>query len=631
MSTFKRSRIEQNLNYNWSLPTNDQTTITRNDSGLPIIVKENPSNSDLTLSPEVKYGVPSFINPYAVLTFPNQFSTSFNSLIDDPDQRIKFSSPMNGVQGNGAMANIDPTVYNLVNTPPDGSHDVLSAKTPYRYTDFLYCKYYGIIPNNHLITLRRYPAPTFDNLAIPMTVDDSSNSGDVQHAFKPIAQAVTWLGEETENKLSELLGFEVILNWKLWESQLESVSGNEQSTDDGPSMLAPASKFLTVASGLLGGQVNSPASQANSQYNPYQNGPYSHRIFGPVNVIEKTYKRDRGLDFKQSFTLNFHYSLKSIAGINPKAAMLDIMSNMLTLTYNNAAFWGGANRYFAQKPVYPFLGGRTGMNAWYRGDPVGFTQAFTGKTKDFLSQIGAFFDNMMADPIAALKKLATDGISTGMKIIGRGRAPDIVAMKSLLTGEPIGEWHMVVGNPYSPILNVGNLICTGAKFHFNDTLGADNFPTELRVTITMEHGRPRDKGDIESMFNEGEGRLYSAPAGHTDVFNSSSLNNSTNDSSYNYKRDMQTIFGNQIATSKPGNISTSPIGFGNKTTSTQNQFVKKNNTIYTPPAAAQSGNVGNSQFDTMVNTLSSSFSSGHDLAIKMGLASVGNTKLPSQK
>ena len=175
--------------------------------------------------------------------------------------------------------------------------------------------------------------------------------------------------------------------------------------------------------GILTGQVNTPAATANSQYDPYANGPYAHRVYGPVNVISKTYKRDRGLDFKQSFTLNFEYSLKSIGNINPKAAMLDLMSNMLALTYNNAAFWGGANRYFPQKPTYPFLGGKEGMNAWYRGDAVGFSKAVGKQVSNASNKIGDILSSLAENPIDTLKKIAAGAAKLGMVEMGKGQWP----------------------------------------------------------------------------------------------------------------------------------------------------------------------------------------------------------------
>jgi hypothetical protein len=619
-----------------------KTDIKKNSVGLPMVKKENPSGSDLTSTPDLKFGVPSFINPYAVLTFPSKwegsFTSGFNTIIDNPSSARKFSSPSYMSFDNG-VENIEPSVFNLVNHPPDGSDTGPGgAKMPYRYTDFLYCKYYGIIPNNFLVTLRRYPAPTYDNLDIPLPATfkrdaTNPNRGTVtfegsQYDFKPIAQAVTWLGEATGNKLSDILGFEVSMNWKLYESQVEVYNGNEQSANEGPDLLRGAGKLLAITRGVLGGDFNSANEERNYNYDPYANGPYSHRVYGPVNVISKTYKRDRGIDFKQSFNITFEYSLKSISGINPKAAMIDIMSNMLTLTYNNAAFWGGANRYFAQRPVYPFLGGKDGQNAWYRGDPLGFVgavrKALTGPG-GVLSEVSKFFEQLQQDPISALKSIAANGASVYMNILGSGRAPDIVGMKAILTGEPIGEWHMVVGNPYSPILKIGNLICTGAKFEFNDTLGADNFPTEMKVIVTLEHGRPRDAGDIQSMFNEGEGRTYYAPMGNKDVFYSSAQENSANTTTEKWSRrtaaniELQQKPPAAVPTKKQQNVA--PAGTGTKTNATNNNAPNQNANV---PAQGTGADL---QFDKLGDDLSYPFNGkGHELAIKMGLASAGEYK-----
>ena len=55
---------------------------------------------------------------------------------------------------------------------------------------------------------------------------------------------------------------------------------------------------------------------------------------------------------------------------------------------------------------------------------------------------------------------------------------------------------------------IGNLICTGVQVNFGDSLGPDDFPTTLEATITLKHGRERERGEIESIFNRGDGRLY---------------------------------------------------------------------------------------------------------------------------
>jgi hypothetical protein len=78
----------------------------------------------------------------------------------------------------------------------------------------------------------------------------------------------------------------------------------------------------------------------------------------------------------------------------------------------------------------------------------------------------------------------------------------------MLSGYPTGDWHLTIGNPLNPIAMMGNLVCKNVKIGFNDELGPDDFPTEMNVQITLEPGRQRHRGDWESMFNRGNGRLY---------------------------------------------------------------------------------------------------------------------------
>ena len=49
---------------------------------------------------------------------------------------------------------------------------------PYNWKDFLYCKHYGTIPNNYMITLRRFPHPILDNLSVPSFKDNLKTTDD---------------------------------------------------------------------------------------------------------------------------------------------------------------------------------------------------------------------------------------------------------------------------------------------------------------------------------------------------------------------------------------------------------------------------------------------------------------------
>ena len=66
---------------------------------------------------------------------------------------------------------------------------------------------------------------------------------------------------------------------------------------------------------------------------------------------------------------------------------------------------------------------------------------------------------------------------------------------------------------------MGNMYCDGATMTMGDGLGYDDFPMEVKFEINMKHGKPRDKGDIENMFNAGQGRIYTSASSGADILN----------------------------------------------------------------------------------------------------------------
>jgi hypothetical protein len=89
---------------------------------------------------------------------------------------------------------------------------------------------------------------------------------------------------------------------------------------------------------------------------------------------------------------------------------------------------------------------------------------------------------------------------------GTGPAP--LALPALVSGAPHGEWHLTLGNPIYPMAMIGNLHLDTSTLSFTGPLGKDDFPSGLKLTCSLFHGKPRDKDDFESMFNGGTGRFY---------------------------------------------------------------------------------------------------------------------------
>lgn len=392
----------------------------------------------------------------------------------------------------------EPTTSNIIRWSEE--NDKFKTK-PYKFTDFVFCKHWNKIPNNYLMTLRRFAYPVWDNMEFP-----GNHTGEVKF-YTPISQAVTYMGTDTGNEISNILKFSNALKWKELNSQVHEVSQELPGHDKGP-----ASGLARVL-GVLTGEAdfNSIKFGGDRPPDPYSNGPYMNRVLGPLNRIDTVKQRDAGLEFNQSFSLEFDYVARPINGVNTKAVMLDILANLLLLTYAEAAFWGGSHRFTGGRPAYPFLGGAGGMQAWYRGDGPEFFNQVANQFSKAAETLGSFFNSFLQNPIESLKSLAAEGGKLAIaKSLAKNRV-QIQGLPALLSGAPVGEWHLTIGNPFNPMLMIGNLICTGMEVEFGNELGPDDFPLEMKAIIKLEHGMPRDKAAIESMFNKGKGKIYSLP------------------------------------------------------------------------------------------------------------------------
>ena len=496
------------------------------------------------------YTQPSLINPYARVHLAGAIgSDKKNTVLDSSLTRPWYEDDLIGGGANDIGYSKIPTTSRLIEW---GKSDV-QGKTPYQFQDFVFSKWWNKIPNNRLITLRRYAMPILDNLSTPADDDNSPNAKNVM--FPPLATAVTYFGEETGNSLKELLKFSTGLNWgdtsaNVWDVTGDSVSTNQALEGAGSAIKANA-LFSNIGHALNGLSIlkNDFNSAGLEELNglppdPYENGPYENRIKGPVNRIDSVKRRDAGLKFEMSgLKIKFSYVARPIGGINSKAVLLDILSNFMLMGSASAVFFGGAHRFRVKGTRFPAFNHES-IRKLYAGDLEGgienlsntFLGAINGDYggKNFLGMIadvgkGLWSDlmNLIGNPMGynpegatteqgktgaeGVKRAIMQKMHTGMKV------PYLTGMRALLTGEPVGDWHLTIGNPMNPIAVIGNLICTNIEVEFDEEagLGPDDFPLGFNVTVSLEHGMPRDRDAIESMFNKGYGRIYEMPTHFT--------------------------------------------------------------------------------------------------------------------
>lgn len=562
------------------------------------------------------FGVQSIVNPYSLTKLIGGLDTidktgAENYMYDIRDKRRFYGLSVN----DDILAVSNPTVTQLIKW----SNSDKWGRTPYSYQDFVFCKHFGLIKNNRLITLRRYTVPTYDNLQFEsmygeiedktnhkINQEDSENTSN--KIFSPHATVVTYYGGDTGNSLANLMNFTTGIKWKDVESAIHQVDGDEGSdpqalidkladnkehmfgnADAGGIIDKALSGMSTVATktmsygkfalalndnvGMEEDLQNAMFSAANDPYS----GIFKNRVQGPLNAIKSVKQREQGIEFSQNLSIKCSYVAKSIGGINPKAALLDVLGNCMEMVSPTAVFWGGGFRFMVHPHAYPyhdggwrdnfmkkiydgkFLGNdgaiatalsgikKLGQNADGSGDFSwdNLTSNLGGIVQDGMAMLGSAiqgisnmfggvdFLNSAADKIngiatsgdsdqdaAERKKLANNRLTQLFgnlqtmwhnKVLIASQLPNIKTTGTLLIGEPVGEWHLTIGNPLNPQMVIGNLICEKMNVTWDEELGPDDFPIGFTVEYILQHGMQRDKDAIQSMLNRGMGKYYCLP------------------------------------------------------------------------------------------------------------------------
>ena len=406
----------------------------------------------------------------------------------------------------------------------------------YKIEDFIYLKYFNQIPNNYMITLRRYTRPCEDHmfgLDMPSSVVTAMNG--YQQDYFAIATAVTYMGEQTGNKLSDILKYTYGMNWEKKTAQVTSLknsdgglaaqlknrpgvgadylSGDKGLTGGAGSAIASAFAMSAMIQGKGVNVQDAMGSQHAFEGNEFD-ARYGNNFYGDLNVVQETMARARGITFSNEFSLTFEYSLKSLQCVNPRIAMMDILSNFYILTGNYGQFWGGSTMFYGQRSIAPQYGdpsllrqGKYGeyMNSLWSDMKQGFTRlkggdGSNGKDGNALDKILNVAKNLLN---GGMQSLLGNLFGGNIGVAGESQVPP-----ALLSGAPTGYWHVTIGNPLDPIVMMGNMGVTKTTVQFSDVLGYDDFPTEVKFVVELEHCRPRDNAGMENMFNGTKGRFY---------------------------------------------------------------------------------------------------------------------------
>ena len=425
----------------------------------------------------------------------------------------------------------------------------------YKYADFMYCKDLGKVPNNHLITLRKFAHPVSDHITTFTTPQFVQAGGDFSFKTEAdIGRLITWFGTD-ENKLEDICKYSYHATWKDLTSQIQELESKADDPSSGilgmiSNSFNPAYNKSVAAGqagqhsiwGWLGSKLTNKWDQGIGKNNDLLRNYDANKVYTPPNTIQATHVYEGKLEFSQEFTLNFSYQLRAYDNINPRSALLDLLGNILEVTYRRGVFWGGRRKLIgpAQDMSTFDMANKFIDNAFDKlGGVISSLANGSLKLGDVLGSIGKAIvegaQKIGNEIVNAGKQIANDpkgavneGVQKTAAVLTNSGAieaakgyiknalgrPTMYAWNSILTGDPVGLWHVTVGNPRNPILSIGNLIITNAAVTHSGPLGIDDFPSELKVAITLKHARPRDITEISRMYTNGLGTIYNTLAHH---------------------------------------------------------------------------------------------------------------------
>ena len=465
----------------------------------------------------------------------------------------------------------NPTAASIIdwgkNLPTLASEFTLWS-APYSWSDFIFCKLYGVVSNNRMITLRKYPVAINDT-AIPGRKNNNTAR------FIPIAQAVTWFGEGTGNDINSFWQNKWSMPWVKKSIDQKDVEGNEV-VNFGQSLKkvftdAGADKINPLFNSVLDIALTASDMDLNPSQSGYQkqlkdnfervatstgkasieqkrqdfikglysdNGAYFNQILGPVNVKNQFLMRSRGLtpDFDDDMSLTFEFRTDSYFGLDQRRVALDILANMLELTYSDGDWLEVLNVYYkkvglALTKTEQALISNSMQGSAFNPDALfnvlaQITKARVNAALDFTLQAGGEAIDAGANLLGSLVGLndiknVTDkgALKTAMNIaVTRALGetfPAFVQRRSAVGNQPTGNWHITIGNPMNPIMQMGDIVVTGGSCTFGDELGPNDFPTEMKFVVSLKRTKPRDSADIRRAFDLGRTDYVDSRVGAT--------------------------------------------------------------------------------------------------------------------
>ena len=410
-----------------------------------------------------------------------------------------------------------------------------------KYSDFVYCRNYGVYPNNRLIVVRRFGGPVGDNLT--------------GRGTSPIGTLITWFDDQNPPISIDFgiqwedaeVSFKNVLNnvgndIGLKNMPLGDLAGGGFGVISAPGAFEPFTRQIFEKAGLIG--------PGGANFIPA----------GSPTLIKQAKQRKlipddtsgSSLNGKISVTVKCAWEQKFIGGIDPTKVYYDLLRMILHFGSDDASFYLGSGSTI-NSVLNNILKTLENPAGFIKQILEGFSKAFTGIITDIKKAINKFYDSSVIQndtssgenpPSNSDKKKGDDNDKNSTKSkqtiadnelneknrnqvlanvnslvslfsdltagIGRKYKHVLLGIGNSLSGAPSTPWHVTVGNPFRPILSSGDMyIESDIKLILGPTLAFNDLPSYIEVEFTLTSARNLGANEIFRKLHTGEVRISS--------------------------------------------------------------------------------------------------------------------------
>ena len=350
-------------------------------------------------------------------------------------------------------------------------------------SDLAYLRELGVYPINRMVVLRRFN----EGLAIPEKLDELNAA--------PISTVIGWLKEEdnfgkfsfnekwssTQKRLDELLGDMIKANF--------TKGSNLKSIMPVPSFARGILFGLMKDAGITGGDDDTPWD--------WNNIP-----IGDPNVLQEGPYRDpstQNIQSEVNYSFETTYEQKFIGDVDPGAAMIDIIDNLLKMGTSDMKYWLNGETGIIGESMLKY--NTDDLNYWW--EVVLESILAIGKAIiDTITGVELSFANG--------KEIFNNVLQSVMSATIAKYRWELKGSLEMMTGRNSSTpWYLTVGNPYTPWLASNHIIVNKVDIETSNEVGFNDMPMWLKVNIMCSQSRNLGRNEIIRMFNNSFLRDYS--------------------------------------------------------------------------------------------------------------------------